>query len=193
METLKNFWSQITQSSVWQAVFSHLQWIDWLVLFAIIFGFFGGLRKGLTRAFFEALTVAAALVLTLAFYTQAAALLRPTLDFLSEDMLGLAGYAAVALVTLLVLRFVFWGLLFLLPALNASLIESGLAVIFNVLSKLLMLSLIARGILIGPWGGLKQVFGSGDSYTGYLLIQLSQSLQVWTQGPLNALRSALAG
>ncbi len=191
MEMLNNFWIQITNSVAWKSVFSHLQWIDWLVLFAVVFGFFGGLKKGFTRAFLEALTVAAALVLTLEFYLQAAALLKPALDFLSDEMLGLTSFFAVALGTIFILRFLFWGLLFILPAADSSVVESGLAVFFNIISKLLLLSLAAQAVLIGPWGGLKQVFGNGDSYTGYRLVQLAVRLHEWMHGPLTALRAVL--
>ncbi|MBP9866054.1 MAG: CvpA family protein [Candidatus Omnitrophica bacterium] len=191
MDTLNTVWQMVTQSEVWKSVFSHLKWIDWMVVFALIYGFFGGLKKGFPRAFLECITVAAALVLTMDFYTQAADLLKPSLDFFSQEMLGVTGFFSVAFGVMLVLRFVFWGVLFLLPNAESSVIESGLAVLFNILSKILLLGLAAQALLIGPWGGLKQVFGSGDSYSGYALVQLTLRLHEWLRGPLTALRAAL--
>ena len=191
METLNAVWQTVTQSEVWKSVFSHLKWIDWMVVFSVIYGFFGGLKKGFPRAFLECVTVAAALILTMDFYIQAAALLKPALDFFSEEMLRVTGFFAVAFGTMLILRFIFWGVLFLWPASDSSVIESGLAVLFNIFSKILLLGLAAQALLIGPWGGLKQVFGSGDSYFGYALIQLTLRLHEMLRGPLIALHSIL--
>jgi len=192
MDALNSIWQVIVQSDVWKSVFSHLKWIDWMVLFAVFFGFWGGLKKGLPRAFLECLTVAASLVLTMEFYPQAALLLKSILSFLSSEMLNVVGFFAVALGVMGLLRFLFWGLLFFLPAAESSVIEAALAVVFNVGSKLLFLGLAAQAILIGPWGGLKQVFGSGDSYTGHFLVQMTMSFHGWFNGPLTALRSAVS-
>jgi len=191
METLNTAWQMVIQSEIWKSVFSHLKWIDWLVFFSVLYGFFGGLKKGFPRAFLECVTVAVSLIVTMEFYTQAAALLKPSLDFFSEEMLRVTSFFAVAFGTMLALRLFFWGVLFLLPAAESSVIESGLAVLFNVLSKILLLGLAAQALLIGPWGSLKQVFGSGDSYAGYALVQLTLRLHELMRGPLAALRALL--
>jgi hypothetical protein len=191
MDTLNTAWQMVTQSEVWQSFFSHLKWIDWMVVFSVVYGFFGGLKKGFPRAFLECVTVGAALILTMELHPLAALWLKPSLDFLSEEMLGVTGFFAVAFGTMFILRFIFWGLLFLLPAADSSVIESGLAVLFNILSKILLLGLAAQALLIGPWGGLKQVFGNGDSYSGYALVQLTLRLLDLLRGPLAALRALL--
>lgn len=162
-----------------------------MIVFSVFFGFFGGLKKGLPRAFLECVTVAAALILTMEFYPQVAMFLKPSLDFLSAEMLGVTGFFAVAFGVMFVLRFIFWGVLFILPASDSSVIESGLAVVFNIFSKILLLGIAAQAVLIGPWGGLKQVFGSGDSYAGYALIQLTLRLHQMLHGPLTSLRALL--
>ena len=191
MEFLKQLYHHILESEAWRSFFSHLRWIDWLAAAALVFGFLGGLKKGFTRAFLGTVTWVLTLALTLEFYPDAVAFLRPHLASFSETWIIFSGFLAVALACLLLFRVLFWGLLFILPAADTSFIELLLAAVFNIFNQALLLSLLAGAILIGPWGQLKTVFGRGDSYTGYPLVQISGKIHAGLQGPLTMLRGKL--
>ncbi len=191
MEFLNSLYQRVLESTVWKSVFSHLQWIDWLAAAAVFAGFFSGLKKGFTKAFLESVTWVSTAVLTLEFYPQAVTFLKQHLGFLPEAMMIFAAFTTLALSCLLVFRILFWGPVFFLPAADESLIELLLAVVFNIFNNLLFLSLAANAILLSPWGRLKPVFGNGDSYAGYALVQLAVRIHAALPGPLAALRGVL--
>lgn len=191
MEALKALVQKVLESPVWKSFFGHLQWIDWLAAAAVLTGFFGGLKKGFTRAFLETITWVLTAALTLEFYPQTAVFLQPHLDFLSGVLLTFTAFVLLASACLLALRLFFWGFVFILPAADASAVELSLAIAFNIFNKLLFLGLAGSAILLSPWGGLKPVFGSGDSYAGYALVQLVVRIHASFAGPLAGLRAFL--
>ncbi len=191
MEFLKSLYYSALESTVWKSFLSHFRWIDWLTLAAVFAGFFWGLKKGLTRAFLETVTLVLTLALALEFHPQAVIFLKAHLGFLPDGIVLLTGFLAVAAGCFFIFRFIFWGLRFILPPADVSLVEITLAIVFNILNQVLLLSLLASAIMMGPWGGLKPVFGHGDSYTGYSLVRLADRIHTGLHSPLMALRKAI--
>ena len=191
MDFFMDLYHKALQSPLWQSVFSHLSWIDWLTVGAVVLGFLNGLRQPLVKAFRVWAAAALAIYGALEFHADWDKWAGPWLGFFSREV-GLAvSFIALGLLAFTLLKILFWVITFFLERPAESVPVIFLGVLFSIATNLFLLALAAHMILLSPWGHLKKVFGQGDSYSGYSIARLSHQVHDALAGPLASVRQRI--
>jgi uncharacterized membrane protein required for colicin V production len=165
------FW-QLIEHLQKNAAFSALQRfspVDWIFVIAIFFGMARGSRKGFSDMFGKLLGIFLVSMLTLSFYSQAAAYLTAHLPVLP---LKVAEPVAFFLLGVFLWLSISWcvnifGKFIKLEAQGILRTLGGM--LFGVFHAVILLSFLAQFLLLLPIESAKQAFKAGHSYTGYTL------------------------
>ncbi len=186
MDWISQWFERITQAVAWKSILSHAQWIDWLVLIALVIGLIHGIRKGFMLVLGDTLQLIAVIILTLEFDAKVTTFLSTYAVFLPQAWIELAGFLIAAV-------FFWWGVDFIsqfLAKIITAQTSSQLKVIGGAMSGVvyafLLLSFLSAGLLLSPLELMKPVYENNASYTGYKLAQTAPKIHQLVTHPIQA-------
>ncbi len=171
MQPLSEILDKITHSEIWQSVFSHFTWLDWLAVIFVVVGIFYGMRKGFMPMLGEIIQLMIVLTITLEFYDRIIELIKTYVDILPEDTLKPASFVVTGLLTWLVCDFILKFLGKLLSAQTSAPLKLLGGAVGGAFYLWLFLSFISQAIILSSWDSIKTIYEKGNSYVGVPLAE----------------------
>lgn len=180
------FWSifdKIIQNQIWNFIFGHFHFVDWVTLTFVLIGLYYGLKQGFFRCVAVTLETIALLWVVMTFYKKIGAILLENLPFVGEG-----NSRPVAYLILLALSGI---LMVLLDGKLKSIFHTKLAgplrplggAIFGVFFLLLIWSLFSQIFVIWPSAKMHKPYTDGGSRTGYQVAKLAPTIYLGISNP----------
>lgn len=175
-----NFLGNVTESWFWKYFFSHLGWVDWLLIAFVIVGFFLGLRNGMSKELPRLLESLIALLATFEYY----GLLS---DWLTRETPLMETYAKA--LTFGLVWFVCWLCLRMVFEILGKLIHLEVSAPFEAIGGvaiggaryILFFSLLSFFLMLFPLDWIHRSY-QVHSWSGQTLTEIPRQIHEWTRG-----------
>lgn len=187
------FWSifdKIIQNQIWNYIFGHFHFVDWITAAFVLIGLYYGLKQGFFRCVAVTIETIGLLWIVFSFYQKLGGILLQNLPFIGE-----VNSRPVAYIFLLALG---GFLTVLLDGKLKTLFHTKLAgplrplggVIFGVFFLILLWSLAAQICVIWTSLKLNKPFSDGASRTGYQVVKLAPTIYKGMSSPSEILKKS---
>lgn len=187
------FWSifdKIIQNQIWNYIFGHFHFVDWVTVAFILIGLYYGLKEGFFRCVAVTLEAIALLWVVLSFYKKMGGILFENLPFVGDANSRPIAYLILLVLGGILMVFIDGKLKTLFHTKLAGPIRAIGGAVCGVFFLLLIWSMVSQVFVIWPLLKLNKAYTDGGSRTGFYVVRIAPTIYKWMSYPSEALQKS---